>query len=73
MTTFPLFRTDRLTGVARLSISNWQASAGLLGLGFNIGEAMGAIIIAKVLLTILSLAQGWIGAEWHIGYTISQR
>jgi NCS1 family nucleobase:cation symporter-1 len=31
------------------------------------------IIVAKFLLALLALSQGWLGGEWHVGYTVSQR
>ena len=34
---------------------------------------MGVIVIARVLITLVTIGNGWVGPRWHIGYTVSQR
>jgi hypothetical protein len=34
---------------------------------------MGVIVISKVFIAFLAIGNGWIGAEWHISYTVAQR
>lgn len=31
------------------------------------------MIIARLLMALLIIGNGWLGAEWHIGFTVSQR
>jgi hypothetical protein len=31
------------------------------------------MFVSKVLMTLLVIGNGWMGAEWHIGFTVSQR
>jgi hypothetical protein len=56
-----------------LCISSWAGGAALLSLGLNITQTVGVMIIARVLIFFLVTANGWMGSEWHIGFTVSQR
>jgi cytosine/uracil/thiamine/allantoin permease len=31
------------------------------------------MIVARVIITALVLINGWMGGEWHIGYSVAQR
>ncbi|KAL3424363.1 NCS1 nucleoside transporter [Phlyctema vagabunda] len=59
--------------IANLCISAWMGGSSLLSLGLSVSQTMGVMIIARVLMSLLIIGNGWLGAEWHIGFTVSQR
>ncbi|TDZ99661.1 Thiamine transporter [Colletotrichum sidae] len=59
--------------ISNLCISAWTGAASLLSLGLTIPQTMGLMILARVLICLLVIGNGWMGAEWHIGFTVSQR
>lgn len=56
-----------------LCISVWAGGASLLILGLSIPHIVGVMIVARVLIVAFIMANGWMGGEWHIGFTIAQR
>lgn len=59
--------------MTRLCITAWAGGSALLSLGLTVGETMGIIVISRVFMAFLALGNGWIGGEWHIGFTVAQR
>ncbi|KAK5062958.1 hypothetical protein LTR84_005034 [Exophiala bonariae] len=59
--------------IANLCISVWAGGASLLILGLSIPQIVGVMIVARVLIVAFIMANGWMGGEWHIGFTIAQR
>lgn len=62
-----------LMHIYRLCITAWQGGSALLSIGLTVGETMGIIVISRFLMAFLALGNGWIGGEWHIGFTVAQR
>jgi NCS1 family nucleobase:cation symporter-1 len=50
-----------------------MAGSSLLSLGLTIPHTVGIMIIARVIMAVLVIGNGWMGAEWHVGFTVSQR
>ncbi|CAG8978768.1 hypothetical protein HYALB_00012500 [Hymenoscyphus albidus] len=61
------------TAVSCLCITAWTASAALLSLGLTVGMTMGVGLVSKVFIALLAIGNGWLGAEWHVGFTVAQR
>ncbi|OLN87567.1 Thiamine transporter [Colletotrichum chlorophyti] len=59
--------------ISNLCISAWTGAASLLSLGLTIPQTIGLMILARALICLLVIGNGWMGAEWHIGFTVSQR
>lgn len=70
---YPVFAAATDTLVFSLCISVWAGGASLLILGLSIPQIVGVMIIARVLIVAFVVANGWMGGEWHIGFTIAQR
>lgn len=62
-----------LWAMSGLCFGAWTAASSLLSLGLNIPHSIGVIIIANLIVTVLATICGQIGADWHIGYTMTQR
>lgn len=56
-----------------LCISVWAGGASLLILGLSIPQIVGVMIVARVLIVAFIMSNGWMGGEWHIGFTVAQR
>ncbi|RVX68775.1 hypothetical protein B0A52_07661 [Exophiala mesophila] len=59
--------------IANVCITVWAGGASLLILGLSVPHIVGVMIIARVLISSFVIANGWLGAEWHIGFTVAQR
>ncbi|CAG9983453.1 unnamed protein product, partial [Clonostachys byssicola] len=59
--------------IANLCITAWTGGSSLLSLGLTVRHTIGVMFVSKVLMTLLVIGNGWMGAEWHIGFTVSQR
>lgn len=68
-----LYRDCILTFLISLCISVWTSASALLSLGFSVKETFGVVVLSRVVMIALSLGNGWIGGEWHIGYCVAQR
>ena len=51
----------------------WQAGSSLISLGLSVWEALIVVIIAKVLMGLIAVFDGYSGGEWHIGFTVVSR
>jgi cytosine/uracil/thiamine/allantoin permease len=36
-------------------------------------QTVGVMILSRFLILALILANGWMGADWHIGFSVAQR
>lgn len=34
---------------------------------------IGVGLVSKVFIALLAIGNGWLGAEWHVGFTVAQR
>ncbi|GAD97363.1 hypothetical protein NECHADRAFT_54865 [Paecilomyces variotii No. 5] len=60
-------------GIINLTVVSWTTGSSLLSTGLSVWETMVVLVIGQALVTCLALANGWTGAEWHIGFTVAQR
>ena len=70
---FPALAHTDLTSCYSVCITVWAGGASLLILGLSVPHIVGVMIIARVLISSFVIANGWLGAEWHIGFTVAQR
>lgn len=54
-------------------VSNWQIGAALVAAGLSVWQAIISIIIGKCIVSAVAIANGYVGAEWHIGYPVVSR
>ncbi|KAI0641784.1 NCS1 nucleoside transporter family [Trametes meyenii] len=59
-----------LTG---FNISGWTTASSLLGIGLNVWQAMVSVTIGQLIVAVAVVANGFVGAEWHIGFPVYNR
>ncbi|KAM5530588.1 hypothetical protein V8D89_015747 [Ganoderma adspersum] len=59
-----------LTG---FNISGWTTASSLLGLGLNVWQAMVSVIVGQLIVGLAVVANGFVGAEWHVGFPVYNR
>ncbi|TBU27109.1 permease for cytosine/purines, uracil, thiamine, allantoin-domain-containing protein [Dichomitus squalens] len=59
-----------LTG---FNISGWTTASSLLGLGLNVWQAMVSVVVGYLIVACAVVANGFVGAEWHVGFPIYNR
>lgn len=59
--------------VVQLNVVGWQTGSSLIVLGLSVWEAMIVTIIAKILISLVAILNGWLGALWHVGFTVGNR
>ncbi|KAI0776926.1 NCS1 nucleoside transporter family [Trametes elegans] len=59
-----------LTG---FNISGWTTASSLLGIGLNVWQAMVSVIIGQLIVAVAVVGNGFVGAEWHVGFPVYNR
>lgn len=59
--------------INQICISNWQVGASLVAIGLSVWQTMIAVIIAKLIIAMVCVANGYVGGKWHIGYPVFSR
>lgn len=59
--------------INNICLSAWLGATALLPLGLSVGNAMGVIVVSNCIIAALTVANGWMGAKYHIGFTMTQR
>jgi NCS1 family nucleobase:cation symporter-1 len=54
-------------------LSNWQVGSSLVAVGLSVWQAMIATIIGKLIISAVAISNGYVGAEWHIGFPVYAR
>ncbi|TEA10721.1 Transporter aclS [Colletotrichum sidae] len=57
----------------QVAISNWQLGASLVAAGLSVWQSVIAIVVGKVIIAAVAIANGYVGAEWHIGFPVVSR
>ncbi|KAK1995313.1 NCS1 nucleoside transporter, partial [Colletotrichum falcatum] len=57
----------------QVAISNWQLGASLVAAGLSVWQSVIAVIVGKVIIALVAIANGMVGAEWHIGFPVVSR
>ncbi|TLD11019.1 hypothetical protein PgNI_05440 [Pyricularia grisea] len=56
-----------------LNMSTWQTPNTFLTQGLSVGQAMGIIIVSRLIVSLFSIIVGWCGLTWHIGFSVQNR
>ncbi|KAI9164050.1 hypothetical protein HJFPF1_05685 [Paramyrothecium foliicola] len=59
--------------VNQIAISNWQLGASLVATGLSVWQAVLATIIGKIIIALVAIFNGHVGAKWHIGFPVISR
>jgi NCS1 family nucleobase:cation symporter-1 len=59
--------------VIQLNTVTWRTGSSLLGLGLSVWEAMIVTVIAKILIALVAIFNGWWGGLWHVGFSVGNR
>ncbi|PPJ60209.1 hypothetical protein CBER1_08853 [Cercospora berteroae] len=59
--------------INQLTLSNWQLGASLVSAGLAVWQAILATVIGKVIIAAVAVGNGYVGAEWHIGFPVVSR
>ncbi|KAK8032579.1 hypothetical protein PG990_002313 [Apiospora arundinis] len=59
--------------INQICISNWQLGASLVALGLSVWQAVIALILGKLITAAVAILNGYVGAEWHIGFPVVSR
>ncbi|KAK0391327.1 hypothetical protein NLU13_0828 [Sarocladium strictum] len=59
--------------VNQIALSNWQLGASLVATGLSVWQAVVATIMGKVIIALVAIFNGHVGAKWHIGFPVISR
>ncbi|KAK8112061.1 NCS1 nucleoside transporter [Apiospora kogelbergensis] len=59
--------------INQICISNWQLGASLVALGLSVWQAVIALFLGKLMTAAVAILNGYVGAEWHIGFPVVSR
>ncbi|KAJ9207699.1 hypothetical protein DTO021D3_3164 [Paecilomyces variotii] len=59
--------------INNLCLSNWQVGASLVAAGLSVWQTMVAIIVGKIIISLVAVFNGYVGADWHIGFPVFSR
>ncbi|EME82976.1 uncharacterized protein MYCFIDRAFT_36375 [Pseudocercospora fijiensis CIRAD86] len=59
--------------INQICLSNFQLGASLVSAGLAVWQAILAVIIGKFIIAAVAIANGYVGAEWHIGFPVVSR
>lgn len=59
--------------INQIALSNWQLGASLVAYGLSVWQAIIAIIVGKVLIALVAVYNGKVGAVWHVGFVVISR
>jgi nucleobase:cation symporter-1, NCS1 family len=56
--------------INQVCISNWQVGSSLIAIGLSVWQTMIAVVLGKIIIAIVAVLNGYVGAQWHIGYPV---
>ncbi|KAF2094737.1 NCS1 nucleoside transporter family protein [Rhizodiscina lignyota] len=59
--------------INQICLSNWQLGGSLVAFGLSVWQSIIAIIIGKIITALVAVYNGYVGAEWHIGFPVYSR
>lgn len=59
--------------INQMTLSNFQIGASLVATGLSVWQAIIATIIGKIIIAAVAVSNGYVGAEWHIGFPVVSR
>ncbi|ERF70196.1 hypothetical protein EPUS_00384 [Endocarpon pusillum Z07020] len=59
--------------IGGINTTAWTIGSSLLALGLSVGQAMGMVVCAAVIIAFLAVGAGWMGSHQHLGFTVVSR
>lgn len=59
--------------INNLIMLNFTVGSTLIALGLSVWQAMIAVMVGKSIVMVVAVYNGWVGAEWHIGFPVISR
>ncbi|KAK3641129.1 hypothetical protein LTR56_006851 [Elasticomyces elasticus] len=59
--------------INQICLSNWQIGASLVAAGLSVWQAVISIVLGKIIISAVAIANGYVGAEYHIGFAVASR
>ncbi|KAL2007498.1 hypothetical protein VTN00DRAFT_8936 [Thermoascus crustaceus] len=59
--------------INQICLSNWQVGSSLVASGLSVWQTVIAVIVGKIIIAAVAVANGYVGAEWHIGFPVWSR
>ncbi|KAK3071663.1 hypothetical protein LTR53_008236 [Teratosphaeriaceae sp. CCFEE 6253] len=59
--------------INQICLSNWQIGASLVAAGLSVWQSVIAIVLGKLIISAVAIANGYVGAEYHIGFAVASR
>lgn len=59
--------------INQICLSNWQVGSSLVASGLSVWQTVIAVIVGKFIIAAVAVANGYVGAEWHIGFPVWSR
>lgn len=60
-------------GVMSFSVGTWMGASSGLGVGLSYPETIGSYIVGDVVTILFTIANSYVGYDWKVGFTLSQR
>lgn len=59
--------------INQIALSNWQIGGSLVSGGLSVWQSVIAIFIGKVIISLVAIFNGYVGATWHLGFCVVSR
>ncbi|OKL60007.1 hypothetical protein UA08_04892 [Talaromyces atroroseus] len=59
--------------INQICLSNFQIGSSLVAIGLSVWQAVIAIILGKIIIALVAVSNGYVGATWHIGFPVWSR
>ncbi|EOD51179.1 putative ncs1 nucleoside transporter protein [Neofusicoccum parvum UCRNP2] len=59
--------------INQICLSNWQLGSSLVAIGLSVWQTMIAVIVGKIIVALVAVFNGYVGADWHIGFPVVSR
>jgi NCS1 family nucleobase:cation symporter-1 len=59
--------------INQVALTNFQIGSSLVAIGLSVWQAVIAVIVGKILIALVAIFNGYVGATWHIGFPVWSR
>lgn len=56
-----------------MGLSNFQIGSSMVAVGMSVWQTMVAVVLGRIVIAAMAVLNGYVGAEWHIGYPVFSR
>lgn len=71
--TWTVWAFSSFWAINQICLSNWQVGSALVAIGLTVWQSVVAVIIGKLIIAAVAVFNGFVGAEWHIGFPVFSR